>query len=359
MSIFGWFHFRKRKHPDLASEIMRVMPHSNQAQSSFAGPQNELLLRFFRGEEDERIHHTLSRITEFSDEEMEMYHDFIQWIFPTMEQSEYHPSAPTIDAKFAHALHQDDCTLAGYCKGCRRYFRYMGLECKGNGDICRIPNTPPFWQLPGHNYLRITRVLNSLRQTGHEGCCKALYAQMMQILEADPTNYVGRTTLEYWARTQKYKKIIFLDFDGVMDNGKYVQWLVNNNLPEKDKYGVLFDPECVKNLARIVAETGADIVISSSWKDDMSFAEILRMWEDRHLPGKVIDTTPSISRHRGDEIDQWLHDCDCQCQYVILDDLPAEQFDANQMTHFIQVNGYLGQTAEDATKAIEILNQPI
>lgn len=181
---------RKRNHPD------------------FAGSQNELLLRFFKGEEDERIRHTLSRITEFSDAEMEMYHNFIQWIFPTMEQSEYHPSAPTIDGKFAHALHQDACALAGYCKGCRRYLRYMGLECKGDGDICRIPNTPPFWQLSGHNYLRITRVLNSLRQTGHTECSKALYAQMMQILDADPTNYVGRMTLEYWARTQKYKKII-------------------------------------------------------------------------------------------------------------------------------------------------------
>lgn len=203
INILNRLFRRKRVHPDLASEIMRVMPRSSQKQSTFAGSQNELLLRFFRGEEDERIRHTLSRITEFSDEEMEMYHDFIQWIFPTMEQSEYHPSAPTIDGKFAHALHQNACALAGYCKGCRRYLRYMGFECKGEGNICRIPNTLPFWQLPGHNYLRITRVLNSLRQTGHMECSKALYAQMMQILDADPTNYVGRTTLEYWSRTQK------------------------------------------------------------------------------------------------------------------------------------------------------------
>ena len=62
-------------------------------------------------------------------------------------------------------------------------------------------------------------------------------------------------------------KIIFLDFDGVMDTAYYDHILNKNGLPESDKYGVVFDPNCIKNLKAIIDNTGADIVVSSSWKD--------------------------------------------------------------------------------------------
>ncbi|MGN1239808.1 MAG: hypothetical protein ACI4TV_02915 [Paludibacteraceae bacterium] len=86
---------RKRKHPDLASEMMRIMPTA-QLQTKIAEPQEELLLRFFREEPDETIRHSLSDIARFGAEEMERYHDFIQWIFPTLNRSTFHPSAPII-----------------------------------------------------------------------------------------------------------------------------------------------------------------------------------------------------------------------------------------------------------------------
>ena len=56
------------------------------------------------------------------------------------------------------------------------------------------------------------------------------------------------------------KKVIFLDFDGVL-NPKW--W--NRGKPS-DKYGVLFEAKSVACLRKIINETGADIVISSSWK---------------------------------------------------------------------------------------------
>ncbi len=38
-------------------------------------------------------------------------------------------------------------------------------------------------------------------------------------------------------------KVIFLDFDGVMDTAYYDNYLNYMGLPEKDKYGVVFDPD--------------------------------------------------------------------------------------------------------------------
>lgn len=59
------------------------------------------------------------------------------------------------------------------------------------------------------------------------------------------------TALQYLSQHPKYKhrKIIFLDLDGVMDNAKYDIYLNKHNLPEKDEFGVLFDPDCIAALA--------------------------------------------------------------------------------------------------------------
>lgn len=61
-------------------------------------------------------------------------------------------------------------------------------------------------------------------------------------------------------------KIIFLDFDGVMDTAYYDHILSKEGKPLDDEYGAIFDPYCIQNLKRIIEETGADIVVSSSWK---------------------------------------------------------------------------------------------
>ena len=83
-------------------------------------------------------------------------------------------------------------------------------------------------------------------------------------------------------------KVLFLDFDGVMDTEYYDHILSEAGKPISDEYGLLFDPECVKNLKYIIDNTGADIVVSSTWKDDMSYKEILDMWKYRGLPGFVL-----------------------------------------------------------------------
>lgn len=153
-------------------------------------------------------------------------------------------------------------------------------------------------------------------------------------------------------------KIIFLDFDGVMDTGYYDHILVKEGLPENDKYGTIFDPNCVKNLKYIIDNTGADIVVSSTWKDLMSYKEILEMWEYRNLPGFVTDATPipSYRRKRGDEIDAWLKECRTECQYVIIDDLDAQHFNVHQLPKLLIVNPFIGLDEETAKKAVDILN---
>lgn len=152
------------------------------------------------------------------------------------------------------------------------------------------------------------------------------------------------------------RKVIFLDFDGVMDTMKYVLYLTKHNLPEKDEFGVLFDPECIAALKHIIDKTNAEVVISSSWKDYMDLEQLKIMWEKRHLPGIPVDTTPSISTHREEEINAWLNQCSEPCQYVIIDDWPHERFSKIHITHLISTDGFDGLTMSLANKSIHILN---
>lgn len=85
-------------------------------------------------------------------------------------------------------------------------------------------------------------------------------------------------------------KVLFLDIDGVL-NTKYWYTQMDRNTP-KDKYGYAFDPNSVANLKRIVEDTGAEIVISSSWKC-MGLSQMEDMWRDRNLPGRIIGITPN------------------------------------------------------------------
>ena len=165
--------------------------------------------------------------------------------------------------------------------------------------------------------------------------------------------------------------ILFLDIDGVLNTERQHDHCVNEGIVPVDNFGYAFDPEAVANLKRIVNETGADIVISSSWKL-WGLDAMQRMWTRRGLPGKVIDITPNtesdemlisidlsymdIPAIKGSEIKEWLSSNGQQVpQYAILDDLP--DLLPEQESHFVQTDPRIGITEDDAEQVISILTK--
>lgn len=153
-------------------------------------------------------------------------------------------------------------------------------------------------------------------------------------------------------------KIIFLDFDGPLNTGRYMNRCQQEHLPTEDRYGTLFDPMCVAQLQRIVEETDAKIVVTSSWTNNLNYKGIVELWEDRCLPGVVIDVIPnSSSRLRGLEIDSWLRSCPDECECVIISDLDMSNFWVEQHPYLIQVDPDTGITKKLADRAITILGK--
>lgn len=168
-------------------------------------------------------------------------------------------------------------------------------------------------------------------------------------------------------------KVIFLDFDGVMNTEKYQHELYVSGQKQWDDFGQLFDPEAVENL-KMVLDTvpGALIVINSSWKLEGE-ERMHELWSKRGLPGKIRSVTPdyvpdllsidlenydniAMLAGKGNEVKQWLaENAPKGCDYVIFDDVP--DFLPEQEEHLVCTDPRVGITVEDALKAIAILNK--
>lgn len=168
------------------------------------------------------------------------------------------------------------------------------------------------------------------------------------------------------------RKIIFLDFDGVLNTEHYQNLLQLQGKPWQDEYGAFFDPNAVKQVKRIIDATGADIVVESSWKY-LGLDAIRKLWKVRNLPGRIIDIThSSVSDNyllrtnlndlytskpycKGIEIASWLSEHREYIRYVIIDD--EYVILDSQLPHFILINPYEGITEEQANMSISILNE--
>lgn len=117
-------------------------------------------------------------------------------------------------------------------------------------------------------------------------------------------------------------KIIFLDIDGVLNSRKYLQ-----SFRYKKRRTRLKFPDCdldlvaIQHLNKICRETGAYIVISSSWRE---FDDCIPALQRNGLNAPVVGKTPVLERAtatRGEEIDAWTgwenHKIS---KYLILDD---------------------------------------
>lgn len=147
------------------------------------------------------------------------------------------------------------------------------------------------------------------------------------------------------------RKIIFLDVDGVLNSEEFSRWLWDNH--EKKYCGYeLLDQRAILCLQDIVFVTGAEIVLSSSWRLSK---HCMTMLEEQLRPYnlEIFDKTISDpTGERGDEIKEWLSRHPEVTHFVILDD-DSDMSDVKD--HLIKTTFQYGLQAEHAAKAIEML----
>lgn len=131
-------------------------------------------------------------------------------------------------------------------------------------------------------------------------------------------------------------KFVFLDIDGVLNSNFFFIERINSDnyeelreiYPQEVASGVsIIDQKAVKRLNKLLRETDAKLIVSSSWRHDPYLEDIFRA---SGIEAPIFDLTPSLeSRVRGEEIKAWLDKQTEPYKYVILDDdcdILPEQF---------------------------------
>lgn len=160
------------------------------------------LVDFYRGEGTDAEGRWLSEMWSWSDEDLEITHDFIQWMFPLSEPSQYNPDTPILTEEDVTAFRADERLRANLQKSFDRILAFLGLVQSGNGTIVEGPHfserVPEIWAEPNHNWLRITRILRSLRVLGLARAARHFYDRLDAIYSS--RRYpITAETFEYWA----------------------------------------------------------------------------------------------------------------------------------------------------------------
>lgn len=146
------------------------------------------ILDFLRGTGTDDKGRTLSEILGWSDEQLENSHDTIQWLFPLNVPSNYNSNAPVLSDEEIEIIKKDELIQKNIIKSYYRFVRFY------NDFDWVTPNN--------HNYLRLTRILKSLRLTG-------LYREQRYLKGALDVFYfmhkeiIGKTTKKYWDQACK------------------------------------------------------------------------------------------------------------------------------------------------------------
>jgi hypothetical protein len=162
------------------------------------------ILSFYRGGTDDEGR-TLVEILGWDRERLEDTHDYIQWLFPLRERSAANPDAPLLSAADVRAFRTDAALQACLLDALRLMLGFYALELvehptphvrrRGDFDIVAASWLRPF----NHNFLRLTRILRSLRTLGLDSHARLLF-EALRAIHDEHRAVVGEQTYGYWTR---------------------------------------------------------------------------------------------------------------------------------------------------------------
>lgn len=151
---------------------------------------------------------------------------------------------------------------------------------------------------------------------------------------------------------RKKSRIIFLDIDGVIANTHRSHYLHKTTI----------DKEACMMLAKLISDSNAKLVISSTWRlGDSDNMDWFRLLQTMGLPAGSLyyhdddwRTEPKHDNPRGDRIADWLAKHPEVTEYVIIDD-DGDMLDW-QMPNFVHVDAIEGFGMRNYNRAMAIFN---
>ncbi len=162
------------------------------------------IVDFYSGGTDNRGR-TLAQILAWSDGELEAVHDYIQWMFPTIQPSGVNPYAPLVTAGTIRTFEERPELRDALRRSLDRMLAFYGLRREDHTgriviDEKRFADRARTWLHPyNHNHLRLTRIMDSLAALGLREEAKALQQCLKDIYEGIGRGRVTAETYRYWS----------------------------------------------------------------------------------------------------------------------------------------------------------------
>lgn len=164
-------------------------------------------------------------------------------------------------------------------------------------------------------------------------------------------------------------KVIFLDFDGVLNSWPFKQARPplprpSYEMTRDELHDRAIDGAAIARLNVIVERTGAVVVVSSMWRTMLLRADLRGLLARNGFTGKTIDKTPGAGGNRGEQIRQWLDNVIKAGRtidaFVIIDD--EDDFATFGRKRLVQTSyvggGLLDEHIEPACKILSTLWTP-
>jgi hypothetical protein len=167
-------------------------------------PRKSPLLDFYRLIGHDSEGRTLPEIWAWDDHRLEHVHDFIQWMFPLDEPSSVNADAPLVTREDRGAFESDLQLQSAMRRSFSVFLNFLGLAMNDDGRVVRgqdFAERSAIWKYSNHNWLRITRVIKSLRLLGFEKEAAAFWTCLKDLHENQ--RFVGETSFKYWAEAAK------------------------------------------------------------------------------------------------------------------------------------------------------------
>ena len=166
-------------------------------------------------------------------------------------------------------------------------------------------------------------------------------------------------------------KVIFLDFDGVLNDNNYFdraqekieKFKKDTNFEDNwyddfdlcaDKLMLHFDPEKLTLLKELTEATDSKIVIISSWREMIEYPFVEKRLKDYGLP--IIGRTVDHNRDRGKGIRNYLKIHKEIDDYIILDD-ETREYQEEELRHLVKtdffIEGLNKATQKEAIKRLK------
>jgi len=150
------------------------------------------LREFYRNESPTPEGLMFSDFTWYDYQKMEADHAWVQWILPTKEPSAFNPDSPLLTDEDITLFKSDPVLIENYLFAVYHVMDFFDMVTM-QGEACwkfYDNRAPKRWWLESfnHNFLRMTRLLTSLKFMGYDDLAKSIFHLLEEYRDTYPNS---------------------------------------------------------------------------------------------------------------------------------------------------------------------------